>query len=134
MTFNLKLSGEVIPRSVNPTFIGVTFDQRINFKTHLADIHKRALKRLNIIKILSHKSWKSSTSTLIHIYKTLIGSLFNYSAFCANQALQFWLKKLQVIQNSAIRAIYKLPYDTATEDLLGIAAGLLGIAATGGYP
>jgi hypothetical protein len=64
-----------------------------------------------------------STTTLIHVYKALIGSLFNYSAFCANQASQFWLKKLQVIQNSAIRAIYKLPYDTATEDLLGIAAG-----------
>lgn len=78
------------------------------------------MSRLNIIKILSHKSSKLTSKTLISIYKALVSSLFNYISFCANILSTHNLKKLQVIQNSAIRSIFYLPFDTPTEEIKNI--------------
>jgi hypothetical protein len=120
--FNLKLFNENIPRVNNPTFLGVTLDSSLCFNKHIAKTFKNAFVRLNIIKILSHKSWKLSPDTLFNIYKALIGSIFNYSSFCANLISTKWMKKLQVIQNSAVRCIFKLPYDTESSHLHTIAS------------
>lgn len=119
--FNLKIFNEQIPKAKNPKFLGITFDPFLSFGEHIANIQKQAENRLNILKIISHKSWKLKTETLFNIYKTLISSLFNYSSFCANLISHKWLKKLQIIQNSAVRIIFKLPYDTPTSELISIA-------------
>ena len=79
--FNLKLSDGIIPYSSNPIFLGITFDEHLCFKSHTDGLRQRAIKRLNIIKIFSHKSWKLSHETLKCIYSALIGSLFTYSFF-----------------------------------------------------
>ena len=68
---------------------------------------------MKIIKILSHKSWRLTPNVLGRIYKTLIGSVIDYSFFLnileSDNNAEF--KRIQVIQNKAIRIIYKLPYD-----------------------
>ena len=120
--FNIKLFGDEIPRSFNPTFLGVTLDPTLCFNKHISKIYEKALDRLNIIKILSNKSWKLTSETLFGIYKALVGSIFNYSSFCANLISNKWMHKLQVIQNSAIRYIFKLPFNTSSIDLNGLAS------------
>jgi len=119
--FNLKLFDDSIPRSLNPTFLGITLDPTLCFNKHISNTYDKALDRLNIIKILSHKSWKLTPDTLFNIYKALVGSIFNYSSFCANLISPKWMHKLQIIQNSAIRFIFYIPYDTASVDLNEIA-------------
>jgi hypothetical protein len=39
-----------------------------------------SVKRLNIIKILSNKSWQLKENTLIQLYNTLIRSIVEYSS------------------------------------------------------
>ena len=78
---DLRLNGELIPYNPNPVFLGITFDERLTFNTHFESLRSKALKRLNIIKIFSHRSWHINKKTLINIYRALIGSIFDYSFF-----------------------------------------------------
>ena len=71
LELNLQLNGEPIPFNPNPVFLGITFDERLCFNAHYANLRIRVL---NIIKIFSHKSWHfKNHATLINIYRALIG-------------------------------------------------------------
>ena len=111
--FSLPLWNCPIPRSKSTKFLGVTLDEKLNFKDHISEIRSKCFDRMKIIKILSHKSWRLTPNVLGRIYKTLIGSVIDYSFFLnileTDNNTEF--KRIQVIQNKAIRTIYKLPYD-----------------------
>jgi len=98
----LNLNHGVIPYSSNPVFLGVTFDEFLNFGTHADDL----LKRLNKIKIFSHKSWHLSHMTLKGIYNAIIGSIFTYSFFTVARITKTNMDRLQRVQSRAIRSIY----------------------------
>ena len=72
LEFDLKLNSEFIPYNPNPVFLGITFDESLCFHKHFENLRARALSRLNIIKIFSHKSWHLSRKTLTCIYRALI--------------------------------------------------------------
>ena len=52
MELDLRLKGDQIPYNPNPVFLGITFDESLCFNKHFANLRVRALKRLNILKIL----------------------------------------------------------------------------------
>ena len=89
-------------------------DRSLCFKTNSEEIKKKCLSRLNIIKILSHKSWKLTTETLTNLYKSLVGSILDYSFFTITEISISNLNFLQSIQNQAIKLIHKLKPDTST--------------------
>ena len=72
------------------------------------------LTRLNIIKIFSHRSWHISKKTLLNIYRTLIGSIFDYSFFNIASVANSNLNLIQTVQNRAILCVYKLLWDSPT--------------------
>ena len=88
------------------------------------NLRVRALKRLYIIKIFSHKSWHLNRATLTNIYRALIGSIFDYSFFslaCVNETK---LNRVQTVQNRAIRCIHRLKWDSPTDSLFRV-SGIL---------
>jgi len=107
----LKMNEENIPYNRNPRFLGVTFDESLNFSTHIQDLRCRALKRIPIIKCLSKRFWHLSTKSLSQIYSSLIESLFNYSFFTKALISDSNLKLLQTIQDRAIRSIFSLKWN-----------------------
>ena len=68
--FELNLKDGIIPKSKNYKFLGITFDESLNFKVRTEKMLKRARKRLNIIKIFSHRSWHLSHVIFKGIYST----------------------------------------------------------------
>ena len=92
----------------------MTFDEFLNFAKHTEFLEKRARKRLNIIKIFSHKSWHLSHATLKCIYGALIGSIFTYSFFSVARIASTNMERLQRVQNRAIRCIYRLEWTSPT--------------------
>jgi hypothetical protein len=115
--FDLRLFGETIPYEANPVSLGVSFDASLSFQKQVASIKKKCVNRLNIVKILSHKSWGLTSETQVAIYRSLIGSVIDYSAFMCSQLSDSLMRTVQAIQNSAMRAIYKMNYDAHTVDL-----------------
>jgi len=64
------------------------------------------MSRVNKIKILSHRRWKLSKETLTPLYRSLIGSIIEYSFLTVSEISISTLNFLQAIQNQAIRLIY----------------------------
>ena len=118
--FNLKLYNEQIQYNSNPIFLGIILDEHLCFSKHFDSLRQRSLKRLNIIKIFSHKSWHLGPTTLCNIYKSLIGSIFNYSFFTLANISEESEKILQRIQNRAIRCIFKLNWNSLNSDIIRI--------------
>ena len=124
--YDIKLEHDNIPYNKNPVFLGVIFDESLCFNKHFVGLRARGIKRLNIIKIFSHRSWYISKQTLIQIYRSLIGSIFDYSFFTIANVSTTNLKSVQRVQNRAIRCIFKLDWDSPSKDL-GKISGLLTI-------
>ena len=128
INFDLQMNGKSIPYTPNPTFLGITFDERLTFKAHVENLRIRALKRLNIIKIFSHKSWHLNKTTLTNIYRALMGSIFDYSFFIVSCCSSLCLDRIQTTQNRAIRCIYRLKWDSPTDQLFPL-SGVLPLRA-----
>jgi len=118
--FNHKLYNERIPACNSLKFLGITFDLGLKFNNHTKDIKKRCINRLNIIKILSNKRWKLTTTTLKSIYLSLIRSEIDYSSLIMPFLSKSLAKTIQATQNTALRSIYKLNYRTSTEEVTRI--------------
>ncbi|RNA16287.1 hypothetical protein BpHYR1_052435 [Brachionus plicatilis] len=68
-------------------------------------------------KNLVNKKWGLDLNTLGYLYQSLIGSILDYSFPCLNSLSETNIKGLEVIQNSAVRSILKLRYDTPSNIL-----------------
>ncbi|RNA16145.1 RNA-directed DNA polymerase from mobile element jockey-like [Brachionus plicatilis] len=109
---NLKIYGNRIVSQKEIKFLGIKFDSKLNFNILVDEIKERCNNRLNIIKILSNKKWGLNQNTLGNLYKSLVGSILEYSFPCLNSFSENNIKKLQAIQNTTVRSILKLKYDT----------------------
>jgi hypothetical protein len=95
---DIKLFGENINKSDNPTFLGIRFDKYISFKNQLDYLKDACMKRINVLKVLSNKSWGLSKHTLTQVYNSLIRSLLEYSSIiypCFSTTNLTLLEKIQ---------------------------------------
>lgn len=89
----LKLNGE-IPYTYQLKFLGVIFDKRLNFKVQIDKIRPKCKDRLSIPRILSSKNWGPRHQVVGNIYKSLIGSVVNYSFFCLDLVSEPYISRL----------------------------------------
>jgi hypothetical protein len=115
--FNFKLYNQNISYNPKPTFLGITFDKRLNFKYQVENIRERCFNRLNCLKVLSQRSWRLNTKTLTNIYLALIRSILDYSSFILPTLTKTRIRKLQAIQNNAIRIIHDKDFKESTASL-----------------
>ena len=71
---------KIIPQTDQIKFLGINFDRTLSFNSCFQEIKAKCHKRLNIIKILKHKSWGLSSNTLKNIYYALIRSIIDYAS------------------------------------------------------
>ncbi len=76
---NLELFGESIPLVDSAKFLGIVFDSHLSFKEQAEEVKIKCNSRLNIIRILSNRSWQLIDQVLINLYKAIIGSVIDYS-------------------------------------------------------
>ena len=67
--------------------------------------------------MLCHREWKLSKSTLITLYKSLIGSIIDYHSHIIHCLSKENLYKLQTIRNRCLRLIFNLPFDFPSDQL-----------------
>ncbi|RMZ96931.1 RNA-directed DNA polymerase from mobile element jockey-like, partial [Brachionus plicatilis] len=112
LNLDLKIYGDNLKRQDEIKFLGIRFDSRLTFSPLIDELKERCNSRLNLIEILSNKNWRLHHRTLRNLYKSLIGSILDYNFPCLNSLSDTNIKKLQTIQNSAVRSILKLRFDT----------------------
>jgi hypothetical protein len=77
----LKLDGVPLEKVNSTKFLGLRIDNRCNFNEQVEYIKTTCQERMNILKIVSHKSCHLDTHTRTQIHKSLVRSLLEYSAF-----------------------------------------------------
>ena len=84
-------------------FLGVLFDERLTFEKEIDHVESSTMNRINALKILASRKWNLSEKTLRTIYLTLVRSVIEYPFFIVDAISQTQLKRLQRIQNQALR-------------------------------
>ena len=91
-------------KAVNETrFLGLIFDKKLNFKSHIKDLKTRCQKSLNVLKVVSHTDWGADSKVLLRIYQALVRSKLDYGCIVYGSATKSYLKELDVIHNSGLR-------------------------------
>ena len=101
----IKLFGEKLNKSVNPTFLGIRFDKYLSFKNQLKYLKEACMKRINVIKVLANKSWGLKIKTLNQVYNSLIRSLLEYSSIIYPCFSDTSLSLLERIQFKCLKII-----------------------------
>ena len=121
----LHLGGVQISFTNNHKFLGLFLDApHLTWRHHIDFLKTECSRRIDIMKTLSGVKWGSTTKSQLSFYKIYICSLINYGAGVYNSASQSQLKKLDTIQNAAIRIALGALRSTPTHSL-HIECGLL---------
>lgn len=89
----------------NHTYLGIVLDMYLNGQAHTLKIRERCLKDNNALKVMRGSNWGSHPDTQFHLYKAAIRAKIEY-AFPIYGALDSKnIKKLQTVQNEALRTI-----------------------------
>lgn len=102
---NILYNNELVPIVKEKKFLGVIFDTKLKFINHINYIIKNSMKGINILRSLAAISWGSDPKILTILYKSLVRSHFDYSCLAYLNANASVLRKLDIIQNMALRII-----------------------------
>ena len=106
---DLHFFNSTITSTENTTFLGIRFDKRLTFNTQIKYLQDSCINRLNFLKVVSKRSFGLSIATLNQIYISLIRSIIEYSSIIYPIISTTNFKKLNIIQNKAIKIINRKP-------------------------
>ena len=113
----LELYGTPIPVVENTKFLGLILDRKFNFDDHMRYLKKKCKSAMNLLKVVSHRSWGGGTETLLKLYRSLIRSQLDYGLCIYGAAYGSYLKIAQTIQNQALRLCLGAFRTTPVENL-----------------
>ena len=100
---DLYIHDNPIPWKKEIKFLGLIFDARLTWESHINYIYEKCKKRINLMRCLSGTSWGANKTTLMLIYKALIRSVMDYGCIAYNTASEAIKKKLNKIQSECLR-------------------------------
>jgi hypothetical protein len=109
-----KIDGIEIKPEKSVKLLGVTIDYQLKFKEHISNICKKASRQLNVLKRIGIHLNRLGRLT---VYHTFILSNLNYCPLAWHFCGESETKKLEKIQERALRFIYK-DYESSYESLL----------------
>ena len=108
------MNGEMLERVSHMKYLGVTLDECLTFDNHISKIHAKAVNQLGILRearhFLDHK-------TSLLLCQSLILPQLSFCDIVYETTTQSNMKKLQQIQNSALRVILKANKRTSIKSM-----------------
>ena len=84
-------------------FLGLIFDRKLSWRDHINYLEEKCKKRLQLMRAVAGNSWEANKKVLLTIYRSLIRSVIDYGSIAYNSACESIKKRLDVIQNKALR-------------------------------
>ena len=103
----VSISGQELDRVHDLRHLGITFDRSLSGKDHITRIVTKARKGLNALKLMAIR--RMPQRILFILYQTLVLSVIDYG-FGVLTLSASQLRRLDVVQNEAMRTILVLPY------------------------
>ena len=111
---HIYLNNQEIQYNPTPKILGLIFDEKLLWKTHISNVVSLCLPRLNLLKIIANKEWGSDITTMRLLYIAYIRSKLTYGCEIWGGASTTHLQKISVFQNSALRLCLGVPKTTST--------------------
>ena len=99
----LTIYNSQIPVVTQTKFLGVIFDNKLNFKAHIDYVHQKCGKAMNLLKVVAKMDWGVDRSILVRLYRSFVHSRLDYGCAVFSSARKSYLKKLEPIQNQGLR-------------------------------
>ena len=94
-------------------YLGVIIDQKLKWRRHLDHIESRIAPRIGLLRYLSRTAYEPNNKTMINIFKSIVRTVIIYGYPVLLTADQLVWKRLQIMQNKALRAALGLPIYTS---------------------
>ena len=130
---NLKLNHTLITYEKEVKYLGMIFDSKLTWASHIDSLKIKVKKSLNILKVVSGFDWGADKKSLLRLYDALCRSKLDYGCQIYSSACKTRLKDLDVVHNmglkicsgafrtSPIESVYvdthELPLDLRREEL-----------------
>jgi len=101
----LRYKDAALSQSNEFKYLGVIFDNKLNWKNHVDTIASRVSKRTNVLGLLARSTWGCALSTLNLTYKKYTLLVITYSREPLVTAQPHILKVLEHAQNQVLRLI-----------------------------
>ena len=109
----VTVSNTMIHPVTKTRYLGVLFDHKLNWKTHLKHIETQVAARICLLRFLHKAANNPNDEIMINLYKSLVRSIIVYGyPVLLTADTNIW-KRLQIIQNKALRAALGLPRYTS---------------------
>ena len=100
---NLILNGEILPYKDEVKFLGLTFDRKLTWCSHIENLKRKVRKSLDILKVVSGLDWGADKKSLLRLYDALCLSKLDYGAQIYSSACKTRLQQLDVVHNMGLR-------------------------------
>ena len=110
----IKIDQQQLERVTSYSYLGVWLDEQLNFNKHATSIISRTTAKLYQLKRLRHLL---NDRAALMIYKNMILPIVEYGNIYMTSALQSNRKKLQTLQNKALKCALKKDKKYNTEKL-----------------
>lgn len=116
-TTHVKMFGENINWVKQVKYLGVMFDSRLSFIPHVKYTVSKAKGAMATLYPLICGQSKLSIRNKCHLYKACVRPILTYAIPAWALVSNFQLKKLQVVQNKAIRRAFNAPWYVRNDQL-----------------
>ncbi|GFN87431.1 RNA-directed DNA polymerase from mobile element jockey [Plakobranchus ocellatus] len=99
----LHLDCQPIPVKGEAKFLGVVFDSKLPFSSHVKYIKKKCLKTLNLLRVIGHTDWGAERATFLKLYCTLVQSKIDYGSIVYGSLKTHVLRALDSIHHQGLR-------------------------------
>lgn len=117
-TLELFLDGQKLDILNEVKILGVTFDSKLLWTSHLCKVRNECNKRINILKTLASKNWGADQEIIIKTYNALIQSKIDYGCIVYSSARNRRLQTLSPVQNTGARLATGAFRTSPTESIL----------------
>ena len=99
----LTLKGNILTYEKEVKFLGMIFDQKLTWASHIASLKKKVKNSLNILKVVSGFSWGADKRSLLKLYDSICRAKLDYGCQLYSSACVTSLKQLDVVHNMGLR-------------------------------
>lgn len=114
---DLTIGNTKLPLITNPDFLGIRLDPKLKFERHIDHVKQKMAMNLNTIIKIKNFKLKNSTKLGILYYKVTTRSIIDYCHVIASTDRFDINKKLQILQNKALKQIRHFKFKTKTSKI-----------------
>ena len=119
---DIRIDGSPITVATEAKFLGVIFDQKLKFISHIKYVRKSCQKALDVLRVVGHTDWGADRTVLLRLYRSLVRSKLDYGCIVWGSARKSYIQILDPVHHAGLRICIGA-FRTSPVDSLYVEAG-----------